>query len=133
MSIISLEEKKKMSKITLDELLKSGGEWLEEMRSWIQRKARNGEKVTWGSSEFLELPPLTVFDMEMLAHFIALQAINWDRERNRNEDVKYQRALESLTPGGSEFAGEIETCLKWIREQMDKKKLLKRIKELENK
>jgi len=46
--------------------IKSGAH-LGIVRSWIQRKARNGETVIWGSDTYLELAPIAVRDMEWLA------------------------------------------------------------------
>lgn len=43
-----------------------GGSWLGATRSWIQRKKRNGSRVTWGSLETLE-PNMTVRDVEEVA------------------------------------------------------------------
>lgn len=40
-------------------------------RNWMQQRARNGEKVTWGSQEILQLPSLTVSDIEELSSAIA--------------------------------------------------------------
>lgn len=47
------------------------GEHLRVVRSWMQRKALNGDRVTWSSDEFLTLRPLTVLDLEQLAQEIA--------------------------------------------------------------
>lgn len=70
-------------KIYLENLSKStsltfycqGGSWLGEVRNWIQRKAFNGETVTWGSNDYLKLKPLTVSDLELLACNIASASI----------------------------------------------------------
>lgn len=48
-----------------------GGPHLAVVRSWIQRKAINGETVTWGSNEFLKLRSVTAHDMDNLAQDIA--------------------------------------------------------------
>lgn len=32
---------------------------------------------------------------------------------------EWQRALESLTPGGSEFCGDAEACLAHVRQRLD--------------
>lgn len=58
-----------------DLLMKGGGKWLGNVRNWMQRKAHNGENVTWGSNEYLKLKELTVSDMEQLATQIAASAI----------------------------------------------------------
>lgn len=52
-----------------------GGEWLGVAHNWIQRKCSNGERVTWGSQDWLTLPSMTVWDMEHLAATIAAAAI----------------------------------------------------------
>jgi hypothetical protein len=46
------------------------GVHLRVVRSWIQRRARNGEAVTWGSNNILELPGIAVLDLEWLAQDI---------------------------------------------------------------
>jgi hypothetical protein len=45
------------------------GPHLGAVRSWIQIYARNGERVTWGSQEHLEMA-VTVSEMEWLAQRI---------------------------------------------------------------
>jgi hypothetical protein len=40
-----------------------GGYWLGRVRDWIQRKKRNGDRVTWGSGEVLD-PPMTEKEVE---------------------------------------------------------------------
>ena len=47
------------------------GPHLAVVRNWMKWHARNGESVTWGSHELLELKTLTVRDMEELAQEIA--------------------------------------------------------------
>lgn len=46
------------------------GNHLATVRNWIQWNAINGDRVTWGSEEFLQLKPVTVLDMENLAQAI---------------------------------------------------------------
>ena len=53
-----------------------GGQRLGHVRGWMQRKAINGESVTWGSNDFLNLKSLSVADFESLAAVIAANAIN---------------------------------------------------------
>jgi hypothetical protein len=36
-----------------------------------------------------------------------------------DEDVRAMRALESLTPGGSEFAGDVKRCVDWIKDRIN--------------
>lgn len=57
--------------------IKSGSH-LSVVRSWIQRNALNGESVTWGSEQFLQLKSQTVSDLENLAQEIrdAVEAEN---------------------------------------------------------
>lgn len=52
-----------------------GGDWLGHIHDWIQRRCRNGERVTWGSEDVLTMPTMTVRDMEYLAAGIAEDAI----------------------------------------------------------
>jgi hypothetical protein len=71
----------KLSKIDSQGLLmKGGGNWLGTVRNWIQRKAYNGETVTWGSHDYLKLKELTVSDLEQLAALIAANAIRESME-----------------------------------------------------
>ena len=44
---------KPMPKYWKSDVLKKGGEWLGDVREWIQCKVINGENVTWGSNEIL--------------------------------------------------------------------------------
>lgn len=48
---------------TWEEFLRTGGDWIGSARAWMQRKKRNGSRVTWGSDEALE-PPMTVREVE---------------------------------------------------------------------
>lgn len=57
-------------------LHKEGGAWLGTLRNWIQCKAINGDSVTWGSQDMLQLPPKSVGDFEFLAAQIAAAARN---------------------------------------------------------
>lgn len=55
-------------------MVKSGSH-LGAMRSWIQWNARNGDRVTWGSDEFVELKPQTAKDLDELAQRISDAAV----------------------------------------------------------
>lgn len=57
-------------------LRKHGGDWLGCAREWIQRAAINGEVVTWGSQQHLQLRGVTVLDIENLAANSAAAAIS---------------------------------------------------------
>lgn len=46
------------------------GVHLRTMRSWLQRKARNGDTITWGSQEYVDLKSLTAHDLDRLAQDI---------------------------------------------------------------
>jgi hypothetical protein len=47
-----------------------GGNWLGRARDWIQRKKRNGDRVTWGSNEVLE-PAMVEREVEEVAAEVA--------------------------------------------------------------
>lgn len=47
------------------------GQWLSQVRNWIQWNCLNGSSVTWGSQEYLNIKPMTVNEMEALAAEIA--------------------------------------------------------------
>jgi hypothetical protein len=60
--------------------LRNGGEWLGNVRNWIQRKVQNGEYVTWGSNDILggfdtsridSHKPFTVKEIEDIAQLAA--------------------------------------------------------------
>ncbi len=54
-----------------------GGSHLGSVREWMKCKARNGENVTWGSQDLLQLRyPLTVQLLEDLACQVAAAAVN---------------------------------------------------------
>jgi hypothetical protein len=54
-------------------------------------------------------------------HSAELEALDLHRQR-ANELVKrvqdLERLLESLTPGGSEFAGDPQSCARWVRDRL---------------
>jgi len=57
-------------------------------------------------------------------------------EKCHPRELKAMRALESLTPGGSEFVNEVERCVEFLRENRTSQMkmivaLTKRVKELE--
>ena len=54
-----------------------GGTYLRHARQWIQENTFNGDRVTWGSQEFLNFKTgITVHDLEMFAAEIAAHAQN---------------------------------------------------------
>lgn len=55
------------------ELLRRGGEWLGVAREWVKWHKRNGDRVTWGSSDELQ-PPMTIREVEELAAEVAASA-----------------------------------------------------------
>lgn len=58
-------------------LYQTGGEHYGAVRNWIQRKAVNGERVTWGSNDEVRLSyKLTVCLLEDLSCTIAAASIN---------------------------------------------------------
>lgn len=69
-----LEELQKISQHKLS-MLNRGGEWLASSREWVQTHATNGETITCGSNELLQLKPLTMREFEELAARIALATL----------------------------------------------------------
>lgn len=57
-------------------LASAGGQWLGAARTWMQCKATNGERVTWGSDDLLQGVTLTPRIVEGLAAIVASAAIN---------------------------------------------------------
>jgi hypothetical protein len=58
-------------------------------------------------------------------------------EKCQARELKAMRALESLTPSGSEFVGDVERCVAFVRDHSDSQmrmiiQLTKRVKELEH-
>lgn len=79
---------------SIDLLRKEGGSWLGCVRSWIQRKAINGEEVRWGSQDYLNMRSgITVWDMEVLAADIAEKALT--EFKNSAEFKKVVKAAQS--------------------------------------
>jgi hypothetical protein len=62
-----------------DVLREGGGPWLGAIRNWIQCKKKNGERVTWGSSDVLE-PHMTMKEIEEICA-VAVAAERNERER----------------------------------------------------
>lgn len=57
-------------RITSYELLRRGGEWLGAAREWVKCRKRNGDRVTWGSTDELQ-PSMTIREVEELAAEVA--------------------------------------------------------------
>ena len=75
--------------ITSGELLKKGGAWLGEARSWLKWHCYNGDSVTLGSQDLLNFKGVTVSEFELLAATIAAEAINdYEKEKNREAMLK---------------------------------------------
>jgi hypothetical protein len=47
-----------------------------------------------------------------------IDELTHDRDRLAAENIAHIRAVEALTPGGSEFAGDFDACVKWAADQM---------------
>lgn len=68
----AIEELQKLRAATERDLADTGGEHLGIMRDFIQRKCLDGERVTWGSHDFVHFRGgVTVSDLEHLACRIA--------------------------------------------------------------
>lgn len=57
------------------QLRREGGAWLGAARSWLQWHTRNGDRVTWGSTDAVD-KTFTVRDVEELAAEVAAAAMN---------------------------------------------------------
>lgn len=58
------------------DLRRKGGAWVAAARGWIQTRFRNGDSVTWGSTDLLQGAPVTVADIEQVAAEAAAAALN---------------------------------------------------------
>ena len=67
-----------------------GGAHLGVVRNWIQRKAWNGENVTWGSLEYLRLHDLTVSDLEHLAQDIRDAVLEEFKVKDTDHEYTYR-------------------------------------------
>ena len=76
-------------------LREKGGEWLGSARTWMQRKAMNGDTVTWGSEDYLKLKPLTVVEIESFAATIAAAAL---REQAKDIQQYGVKGFERIEP-----------------------------------
>lgn len=65
------------------------GEYLGIMRSWIQRKFRNGEYVTWGSTDVLDSRSFTVYELEYLAYDIRNAVLREFGVKDKDHIYKY--------------------------------------------
>jgi hypothetical protein len=78
------------------QLARKGGAWLGAARSWMQRRFRNGESVTWGSNDLLTGAPVTVADIEEVAAEAAAAALN---ERNKGRFAEQPTVLALCESG----------------------------------
>lgn len=74
------------------------GDHLAIVRKWIQRKAGNGEQVTWGSGDILSLGSLSVLEMEILAQRI--------RDASIKEIMSYLHVCKNFEPWGCPLYGK---------------------------
>jgi hypothetical protein len=82
-----------------------GGKHLGVVREWIKCKARNGEHVTWGSYEYLDLDDITVAAMEFLSQDIRDAVL----EEFKIRDHSYKYSYLVLSCGVSfQYAGTLE-------------------------
>lgn len=88
------ESDREVLKVTPHELLaKRGGDWLGAVRSYVQRKFRNGNDVTWGSLDVLE-PHVTIRQMEEAASEAAAAAFNEQGDLKKQLDELRQKYLK---------------------------------------
>jgi hypothetical protein len=67
-----------MNSIAIYQELKSGGAWLGAARSWMQSNVKNGDTLTWGSGETVQLP---FCKLEELAMRVAIAAVEEERAK----------------------------------------------------
>jgi hypothetical protein len=65
------------------------GKHLACVRSWIQRKFINGERVTWGSNDVCGVSGLTVLDLEGLAQDIRDAVLKEFNIKDNDHEYKY--------------------------------------------
>ena len=76
--------------VNMFELMRKGGKWLASARNVLQCKARNGDRLIWGSHDLVV--GLTVRDIEEMAACVAASAIN---EYMEDVEREYKR-LEAM-------------------------------------
>jgi len=84
-----------MSKFTREEVeaafakvrkaMEFGGPHVAEVRKWIQHTFQNGDRVRWGSNEFLHGTSLTVKEVEDMAIRASEAAMDEIKTRTLNE------------------------------------------------
>jgi hypothetical protein len=72
----------------------NGGPWLGAAREVLQRKAKNGDWLTWGSHEVVE--GLTVRDVEELAHVVARAAAVELVEKMQLQEKRLNKLIEKI-------------------------------------
>jgi len=78
----------------MSEFTKQGGTWLGAVRSHVQCKFRNGERVTWGSNDILE-PHVTIGQVEEIAAIAvdaAFPEVDKLKKRIKELEKKYLQA-----------------------------------------
>jgi hypothetical protein len=79
--------------IEVYEELRAGGDWLAAARRWMQSNVRNGDTLTWGSRE----PVQVAFgDLERLALAAASAAVAADRKKRANNAHVQRRIYASV-------------------------------------
>ena len=68
------------------------GKHLGKVRSWIQRRFRNGDTVTWGSNEVLVGSALVVRELEYLSEDIRVAA-NEDLVQTLRAEIKTRKSI----------------------------------------
>lgn len=64
--------------------LASGGKWLGEARKWMQSNVKEGDRLSWNSSEIVHLP---FYKLEELAKAVAIAAVLEERQKkSKNEN-----------------------------------------------
>lgn len=69
------------------------------VRGWIKWNTTNGERVTWGSSERLQFfLPVTVHELELLAHSIGDSVLREYRVKPREHEYRFAIFCEAGAP-----------------------------------
>jgi hypothetical protein len=78
----------------LKEFQATGGRFYGIIRNWIQCECINGEHVTWGSTDMLQMKPQSVIEMEWLASEIAFAQYREDKVEPTDLLKKCKKIIE---------------------------------------
>jgi hypothetical protein len=72
-----------------------GGKWLGAIRNWVQSKKKNGNTVTWASTEVLD-PPMTVKELEDAADFRKSESTLFEEQAGANPGLRQMKSGECV-------------------------------------